>query len=263
MKKKLKSFLKYFIGTTRFRNINFKQKIIRIYLIKFLEKINIHIFSDPYSLTYKDGKLDKNYKNIQSFIDRKEGTYFEIGALDGYFSSPTYVLSVKKNWKGVMVDGNKNFLDFIKLYRPKDEVIHAACTSFEKSNESRNCKFLDLHHSGEIYFDDDSIHGWAKEKVGELGDQIILKDTPLTNVSNIIDNSNIIQNHHIDLFVLDVEGHEREVLEGYDFTKIKTDYFLIESRTSKEFNNIKDFMATKGYKHLGQTSSTDYIYKKI
>ena len=263
MKKKIKEFLKFLIGQDTARRINTKFKIIKIKFIKLLESLNIHTFSDPYSDAYKSGKLDINYKSIQSYIKSHNGIYFEIGALDGYFSSPTYFLSAKYNWKGVMVDGNQKYLDFIKLYRPKDEIIHAACTSFENSLKNKSCKFLDLHHSGEIFFNENTIDDWAKKKFGELGNELIIENTPLTNVTEIIRNSKIIKDNYIDLFVLDVEGHEQEVLDGYDFSAINTNYFLIESRTNLEFEKIKVCMQSNGYKYIGQTSSTDFLYEKV
>ncbi len=263
MKKKIKEFIKFLIGKDSARKINTKSKVVKIKIIKLLEFLNIYTFSDPYSDAYKSGKLDENYKNIRSYIKHHNGIYFEIGALDGYFSSPTYCLSAKYNWKGVMVDGNQKYLDFIKLYRPKDEIIHAACTSFKNSSNSKSCKFLDLHHSGEIFFNENTIDDWAKKKFGELGNELIIDNTPLTNVTEIICNSKIIKENYIDLFVLDVEGHEQEVLDGYDFSIINTKYFLIESRTKVEFEKIKFFMLSNGYNYLGQTSSTDFLYEKI
>ena len=262
MKKIIKTTLKLFISPAFLRQANKKIKILRVHFLKILEYLNIYYFSDPYRDTYQGGKIDKNYKSINTFINFDNGIYFEIGALDGYFSSPTYKLSVKNNWKGVLVDGNLKYFDLLKLYRPRDEIIHAACASFETSEKNENCSFLDLHHSGEIIFSEEKIDKWAKQQLDKLGKEIVIENTPLTNVTHIVEKSNIISNNHIDLFVLDVEGHEQEVLDGYDFEKIETDYFLIESRTSEEFDKIKEFMQSKGYNFIGQTSSTDFLYKR-
>ena len=96
----------------------------------------------------------------------------------------------------------------------------------------------------------------------EMGTKIIQSEVPLTTVTKIIEGSKLIKNNTIDLFILDVEGHELEVLAGYDFNKIDTKYFLIESRTEKEYLNIYKFMKKNNYKCIGQTSSTDYLFLK-
>ena len=263
MKKKIKEILKKNISNSFLQKSKKIIKILFIKLIKVFEKINFHHYSNPYRDAYDGGKSDKLYRDIEEFINFSNGRYFEIGALDGYFSSPTYSLSVKKNWSGIMVEANHKFLDLLKLYRPNDEIINAACTSFEISKKNKSCKFLDLHHSGEIYHNDETIDQYSEDKLKELGKKIILEDIPLTTVTEVVNNSKVIDNNHINLFVLDVEGHEKEVLDGYDFDKINTDYFLIESRTKEESKNIKLFMSTKGYSLIGQTSSTDYVYKKL
>jgi len=231
--------------------------------LKVLEYFKIFVFSNPYRDAYQNGKIDKNFKDISNFIDFDNGTYFEIGAHDGFFHSPSYRLSAKKNWKGMMVDGNKELLHLVKLYRPKDEVVHAACSSKENSLKAESCNFLNLGHSGEVYLSYDQIDTYSKKMLKEVGEVIIKNDIPLTTVTDLINTSKIIKNCTLDLMVLDVEGHEMEVLAGYDFDKIKTNYFLVESRTSEEQKIMNSFLSDHNYKCIGQTSSTDFMYKKV
>jgi len=260
--KKFKNLLKHVMGLKTYILLRDSKIIVSIKLLKFLEFCNIFIFSDPYKQAYSHGN-DKNFKNISNFINYKNGTYFEIGALNGFFSSPTYNLSVRKNWKGIMVDGNNEFFNLIRLYRPKDEIIHAACSSKENSLKSNNCNFINLHHSGEIYLSDEQIDIYSKNKLKELGNDIVRNNIPLTTVTDIIDSSKIVNNFNLDLMVIDVEGHEMEVLSGYDFSKVNTKFFLIESRTSEEQNLVNIFLEKNKYKCIGQTSSTDFLYEKL
>ena len=97
------------------------------------------------------------------------------------------------------------------------------------------------------------------EKFGEV---IVRNEIPLTTVTDLINTSKIIKNCTLDLMVVDVEGHEMEVLSGYDFDKINTSYFLIESRTPEEQKIINSFLSSHNYKYIGQTSSSDFMYKK-
>lgn len=238
-------------------------KVFVIKLLKVLEYFKIFTFSNPYQDSYLNGKKDKNFKDISNFIDFNNGIYFEIGAHDGFFHSPSYSLSAKKKWKGMMVDGNKELLHLVKLYRPKDEVVHAACSSKENSLKAESANFLNIGHSGELYLSFDQINTYSKKMLKRFGEVIVNNDTPLTTVTDLIKTSKIIKNCTLDLMVIDVEGHEMKVLSGYDFTKIKTNYFLIESLTSEEQKKINSFLSTHNYKCIGQTSSTDFMYKKV
>jgi len=262
MIKFIKNILKSILGDKISRKIGNRRKTLSIKLLKTFEYFKIFTFSNPYQYAYQNGKTDKNYKDISNFIDFDNGTYFEIGALDGFFHSPSYSLSAKKNWKGMMVDGNKELLHLVNLYRPKDEVVHAACSSKENSLKADNCSFLNLHHSGEIYLSYDQIDTYSKNMLDKFGDVIVRNEIPLTTVTDLINTSKIIKNCTLDLMVIDVEGHEMDVLSGYDFDKINTSYFLIESRTSEEQRIINSFLSTHNYKYVGQTSSTDFMYKK-
>ena len=262
MIKFIKNILESIFGVNVTIKIGNTRKILSIKLLKTFEYFKIFTFSNPYRYAYQNGKIDKNYKDISNFIDFDNGIYFEIGALDGFFHSPSYSLSAQKNWKGMMVDGNKKLLHLVKLYRPKDEVVHAACSSKENSLKADNCSFLNLGHSGEIYLSYDQIDTYSKNLLEEFGDVIVGNEIPLTTVTDLINTSKIIKNCTLDLMVIDVEGHEMEVLSGYDFDKINTSYFLIESRTSEEQRIINSFLSTHNYKCVGQTSNTDFMYKK-
>jgi FkbM family methyltransferase len=73
----------------------------------------------------------------------------------------------------------------------------------------------------------------------------------------------------INIFILDVEGLEIEVMNGIDFEEVEIDNFIIECN----FNNyslekLDEYMISKGYKNiclvekLGKNHS-DYHYKKM
>jgi FkbM family methyltransferase len=73
----------------------------------------------------------------------------------------------------------------------------------------------------------------------------------------------------IDIFVLDVEGLEIEVMSGIDFNQVKIDNFIIECNYgSYSIEMLNDFMSSKGYENVGLVeklgeSHSDYHYKKI
>jgi hypothetical protein len=61
----------------------------------------------------------------------------------------------------------------------------------------------------------------------------------------------------IDLFSLDVEGHEFDVLEGIDFNNYKFKYFLIETNN---FNKLNNYLIAKKYKFIDRFSDHDFLF---
>ena len=61
----------------------------------------------------------------------------------------------------------------------------------------------------------------------------------------------------IDLFSLDVEGYEFEVLEGIDFENYKFKYFLIETNN---FDKLNSYLIAKKYKFIDKLSNHDYLF---
>ena len=61
----------------------------------------------------------------------------------------------------------------------------------------------------------------------------------------------------IDLFSLDVEGYEFEVLEGIDFKNYQFKYFLIETNN---FNKLNNYLMVKKYKFVDKLSNHDYLF---
>ena len=54
------------------------------------------------------------------------GTYIEMGALDGLRFSNTFLFQQEFDWKGVLIELNPGDYSRLKVNRPKDKAIHAA-----------------------------------------------------------------------------------------------------------------------------------------
>jgi FkbM family methyltransferase len=250
------SLFKKLFGNDAHSKLSFSHRYLKAKYLKILESFGVYLFSNPYYVCFGN---DSNYKNIHSIINKRNGRYLEIGAVDGYFESPTYHLSSQYGWKGILVDANKKLLQYAKYYRPHDEIIFSACSNFENAKKNLTVKFLPLHHSGEIYYSDDKIDPSAKIMKDKL--KIEPEEVPLSTLSNIISSSNILENNSLDLIVLDVEGHEIDVLNGINFDILKVSFILVESRTNEEFLITKKFLENKDFKLLTQTSDIDYLYQ--
>jgi FkbM family methyltransferase len=96
-----------------------------------------------------------------------------------------------------------------------------------------------------------------------------------SNLYKTITFDSLAEKHNIkkvDIFVLDVEGLEIDILNGINFNKIEITNFIIEANEQKySLDFLNQLMSSKGYKnmglveHLGAPDSglADYHYKKI
>jgi hypothetical protein len=99
-----------------------------------------------------------------------------------------------------------------------------------------------------------------------------LKEVSSRTITSILDEYKI---KNIDLFSLDVEGYELEVLKGLDFAVYSPTYLLIEIY-SKDYDNIINFLKIQNYEIMLSTTNfnlsdnphwdgthNDYLFKKI
>jgi FkbM family methyltransferase len=95
--------------------------------------------------------------------------------------------------------------------------------------------------------------------------------TETNNIYKTITFNNLIKKHNInkvDIFVLDVEGYELEILKGINFDEVEITNFIIEWKLN-ELDQLDNFMISKGYENLGMVEMldpkinlADFYYKK-
>ena len=132
-----------------------------------------------------------------------------------------------------------------------------ACVSFDYAQSTMNLIYSNLMTvslEGETTIDDPRNH--AKQGKKFLRDESIFQFTAKTQTLNdILEQANAPA--HIDLFSLDVEGSEIEVLKGVDFSKYRFKIICVETNN---FNLINKFLDSQNYNFLKKISGHDYIF---
>ena len=77
------------------------------------------------------------------------------------------------------------------------------------------------------------------------------------SLSAILDEVNVSE---IDFLSLDVEGFEINVLNGIDFTRHSIRVILVECLNSNAFQQISEFLSSKGYRLEKQITHRDYLF---
>jgi FkbM family methyltransferase len=175
-----------------------------------------------YSQSQEDIFLNENI-----FKNKKNGIYIELGALDGILYSNTKFFEDTLNWTGILIEPHPDKFILLKQNRPNNFLINNLVSCHTETLEFRY--FVDSHaavsgvestlsrHHFDVYFDsnDKFVKSLQQNKIHIKPKKLseIVSETKLT---------------HIDLLSLDVEGHEFEVLQSWDFS-IPIDVILIET----------------------------------
>lgn len=191
-----------------------------------------------YSQSGEDEFLNNNY-----FKNKTDGTYIELGALDGVLYSNTKFFEDNLNWKGILIEPQPYKFKDLTINRPNNYLFNnlVSCST----DEVLFRYFLD-NYSGvsgvENTLPKEHFRNFF-DSINEPQGRIIIKPKTLTEIVKSTDIK------HIDLLSLDVEGHEYEVLLSWDFS-VPIDVILIEtlggSQCEKE-EKCREILIKNGY----------------
>jgi FkbM family methyltransferase len=201
--------------------------------------------------------MEKYIEKLLEIVNFDDGFYIECGANDGVTQSYSYELE-QKNWKGILVEPSINAFNKCVINRSDKNIFI-------------NCALVSNDDTDNILGDFDgnlmsSVNG------ERLASNSKLKEVSSRTITSILDEYKI---KNIDLFSLDVEGYELEVLKGLDFAVYSPTYLLIEIY-SKDYDNIINFLKIQNYEIMLSTTNfnlsdnphwdgthNDYLFKKI
>jgi Methyltransferase FkbM domain len=198
-----------------------------------------------------------------------EGTYLEMGALDGKMFSNTYFFNRVLQWKGLLVELSPNRYSALKANRPNElAVVNAAvCNSADPSSP-------ELLH----YYDRGAVSGVWEFSTETFRKQwwpnVTIKDTkpvacrPLHDImdreirpsaqrttvgsANNSDASSV-RHHYFDFMSLDCEGCESTALLSIDWTRTAFGVICMESDRHNQRKNLgaRSFLQSHGYVYMG------------
>lgn len=151
------------------------------------------------------------------FKDQPEGFYVDVGA-SGPNDSITRVF-YEKGWSGVNIDPLPHFIDELNQVRPRDTNLqlavsnHSGTATLYASVDAAlgGLSTLDAGHSADL-----QKQGYATKPV----------EVPMTTLAEICATH---ANRPIDFLKIDVEGHEKGVIEGADWTRWRPRVLVIEA----------------------------------
>lgn len=184
-----------------------------------------------------------------------EGSYIEMGGLDGVFLSNSYVFNKALQWKGVLIELAKDSYDDMVQNRPNEvaNINAGVCAepqtlhyvSINKNRRPMNGiwefaapEFKEKWWHG-VTLDSPKVHDIACDRL----DSLLLQHAP--------------GHTFFDFFSLDVEGAEFEVVKSIDWDRISFGIMVVEADAHNEVKNraVQELIESKGYKLLDMENS--------
>ena len=181
---------------------------------------NIYNF---FNLIHKKNKSKKyyySYGGIDIIVDyifknKKNGLYIDIGCQHPVSNNNTYLLH-KRGWSGINVDLDKKNIELFNFHRKKDYNIEIAVSS------ENNQKELFFYH-------DKSPINTLEKRVRDHRDtkEKEIRKVNTVTLNSLIENSPL-KNSKFNFLTIDVEGHELDVIKGFDLKKYEPEVIVIE-----------------------------------
>ncbi len=166
---------------------------------------------------------DKELLDVYGFGQMCNGTYLEMGGLDGKRFSNSYVFHKALDWKGVLVEASpRNYANMIKERPNEIANVNAGICSEEKDLHWVQTKNR-VAVNGFLEFASESFQRrwWTKE---EIENAMVIKCWSLKNVLK----GTVGDHFHFDFFSLDIEGAEYEALKSIDFDLVSFGVIFVE-----------------------------------
>ena len=239
--------------------------------VRLIEASTFHEDSDSYRVydeiripTPRAKQAGVHQENLTSIIKKHyinqsctDGIFMESGAFDGKEQSLSLFLEKEYEFNGVLIEPNTEYENLVKN-RPK-------CTNLNicLSNEFGIKEFMNMGMRSS--FKDTEFSDQTKRYINHRNQlsEIKSKRRRTRKASSVLSDLNI---KYLDAWFLDVEGHELQALQGYNFKKHPLYLLVIEVIRRKEFpeehKKIQKLLKEKGFvlkKHKGVTEDEIWV----
>jgi FkbM family methyltransferase len=178
----------------------------------------------------------------RGFLDHIQKGYFvEVGAYQPQLFSQTLELE-QRGWTGTLVEPQPQLADDLKRRRAA-RVFAEACSSRLKSGSRMTLYLRDGHSS----FEPNNL------AIGRLKSTGIL-DVPVRTLDEILVEAGAPRT--IDFVSIDVEGHELDVLDGFDLARWRPRLVLIEDLLLHL--RVHRYLTSRGYRCLRRTGINNW-----
>jgi len=177
----------------------------------------------------------------------------QVGANDGQIADPLFHFFLHHEWHGLLLEPNPVYAQRVEqLHAERD---HVRIRRVGCSNRDAEMTLFHLNPEFEDQYRTDAqgcatldrarmIDALAKEKQPVLDEHVVGTTVQLRRLDDILAEDGISTT---DVLVIDVEGHEPEVLAGFDLASLSPKLVVVEQNTRATRAAIYDAMEKAGY----------------
>lgn len=190
---------------------------------------------------------------FEEFGRRRRGYYVEVGAFNGEDLSNTYFFE-RIGWEGVLIEPHPELARRCREARPRSTVFACAAAA-PGMPESVT---LESPEGAEIYASIGMDRFQRKRVRRETNDGPIRRiDVPTRTLDAILEEAGASK---LDFLTIDVEGHERAVLQGFTLSRWRPEIVILERNGLVPSPAIVAHMYREGYTLGRRTGVNDWYF---
>lgn len=198
-------------------------------------------------------------QKLEQYLDFDNGYFIEAGANDGVNQSNTLYFERYRGWRGVLIEpSHTNFFKCRASRAPETQVYCAACVPFGYEERFVPIVYSNLMSVAEISggdIGDARQHAMIGKQFLQPHEDVFTFGAEAKTLHDILVHADAPR--VIDLFSLDVEGVELQVLEGVDHEHFRFRWLLVECRS---FHRMNEYLQSHGYQFIRSLSEHDYLF---
>lgn len=166
------------------------------------------------------------------------GTFLEIGGVDGLRESNTWILELCLQWQGILVEGHPRYFDALVKRRPRSLNLNMAATD----------------RDGIVNYTRQPWTGAGVSGRSGAGGNVSGRTMPVAGAP-LGERLAQLSVHRLDFISIDVEGSELTVVNALDPRRLSCGVVLIEVRADGQREPIMRAMLRKGFRYVGQLNA--------
>jgi FkbM family methyltransferase len=199
------------------------------------------------------------HRKLKAMFSSRPGFFIEAGANNGIRGSNTYYLEKHYGWTGLLIEAIPHRFVECKQARPGSTSVHCGLVSPDYPDRFVELVYMDMmsmvrSNDGAVDMD---AHMAENIATNRYNDELIGTTffAPARTLASVLAEHG---NPSIDLFSLDVEGHELDVLKGHNWDQCSPAYILIEDWDK---DGVAEFLTAKGYVVHHRFGEQDALYR--
>jgi len=194
----------------------------------------------------------EDFQLLQRYLNYRDGFFIELGAMDGVCYSNSLFFEKYMGWKGILIEPTHLYFDLIKN-RPN----------------AKNYKFVISEKEGFVEFIGAKSTGYLSA-MGGIVDTLLdasfnefkkYNDESVTLLESVPLKKLLHGVEKVDLFSIDVEGGEYEVLSTFDWN-IPVHVVLLENIAEDKMEKCRELLREKGLTYEGPIAHNEVWVNK-